>query len=633
MSVYTITATSVARTAATFYIEVDGEAGAGAMDFTVYASDGTTVVEAVSSSDSRWSASTITLTGFTANTSYIAKLDSDPTVTTSFTTLTDNPKAATESQWEDLVARVKTAGSGYAGMAKVLTTDDYNYPTTGTKTAVAPYLLEPGLYFAGSNVNLRIGGSTLQGGTFLVGANGGSIKKVLLFGSTNGSISSMAFTGINLDSSGREISKEFINYIEDSLTSSRADLTLSAKQGKVLKDLIDSLAIRGAGAPTTSTAGQVGTLYEDTTNGDLYICTDATNPYVWVEVGAGGGGSGVTELTSADYNWPTNNPTGVAVWLLDEGIYSANGINIWSINTGVSTASDWLLVVAKKATISSGDGDGIVYHFPTGAEAFIRKGYRTDGSGATAVNMGVNVVQTAGNNQWDVMSQNAVTSMVFADPSIRQKIRIGDYATAGNYAIAIGGYTNGQTNASGNYSTAIGGESTASGTASIAMNGGTASGPLSIALKGTTNANAKGSIAIGIGAVASTQGEMNIGVGGGSAAQQSLYGYNGSKYRLLTGLYDPQSAHDAATKGYVDSVAGGIINGGTTAPTTATVGAVGTLYSYVDTTGATPTPHLMVCTVADTVTPSYTWVEAGGGGGSVETYNDSELEELWEGES
>ena len=32
-------------------------------------------------------------------------------------------------------------------------------------------------------------------------------------------------------------------------------------------------------------------------------------------------------------------------------------------------------------------------------------------------------------------------------------------------------------------------------------------------------------------------------------------GYNSSNYRLLTGLYDPQTAHDAATKGYTDSVA------------------------------------------------------------------------------
>lgn len=48
---------------------------------------------------------------------------------------------------------------------------------------------------------------------------------------------------------------------------------------------------QNAGAPTTATVGTVGQLLEDTTNGKLYICTDATNPYVWEEVGAGGGGT------------------------------------------------------------------------------------------------------------------------------------------------------------------------------------------------------------------------------------------------------------------------------------------------------------------------------------------------------
>lgn len=55
------------------------------------------------------------------------------------------------------------------------------------------------------------------------------------------------------------------------------------------KNYVDNRVLTNAGAPTTSTVGTVGQVLEDTTNGKLYICTDATNPYVWEEVGGGGG--------------------------------------------------------------------------------------------------------------------------------------------------------------------------------------------------------------------------------------------------------------------------------------------------------------------------------------------------------
>ena len=59
----------------------------------------------------------------------------------------------------------------------------------------------------------------------------------------------------------------------------------------------------------------------------------------------------------------------------------------------------------------------------------------------------------------------------------------------------------------------------------------------------------------------------------------------------------------------INEVASRLINGGTTAPTSSTVGAVGTIYSYVDTSGGTNMPYLMVCTNVDTSgsTPVYTW--------------------------
>ncbi|MBQ9160854.1 MAG: hypothetical protein IJ122_05985 [Methanobrevibacter sp.] len=52
-------------------------------------------------------------------------------------------------------------------------------------------------------------------------------------------MSGMVFTVWTLRvSDGAEIDKQFVNLIEDSLSSTRADASLSAKQGKVLNDKI-----------------------------------------------------------------------------------------------------------------------------------------------------------------------------------------------------------------------------------------------------------------------------------------------------------------------------------------------------------------------------------------------------------
>lgn len=136
----------------------------------------------------------------------------------------------------------------------------------------------------------------------------------------------------------------------------------------------------------------------------------------------------------------------------------------------------------------------------------------------------INVVQSTGTSTTDAMSQNATTSMVFADLSTRYKVQIGNNAvTSGAGATSIGATTRG----AGNYSVAIGNSTR------------------------TTGAN---SVALGSGADASQKGQFDI----STSFSGSTLGYNDTQYRLLTGLYDPQSAHDAATKGYVDGLVGNI---------------------------------------------------------------------------
>ena len=221
---------------------------------------------------------------------------------------------------------------------------------------------------------------------------------------------------------------------------------------------------------------------------------------------------------------------------------------------------------------------------PAPATTDAGKFLKADGTWGTAGGGGPTVVQTTGASTTDVMSQNATTSMVYADGSIQQKIRIGNTNNQyGVYDIGIG-------------SNALWG-SKVTDFANVGI--GLAASPYD------TSQALFGTISLGARARATRSGEMNIGT------DSTQYGFNSSNYRLISGVYDGQNAHDAATKGQLDTA---ILNGGTTAPTTATVGAVGTLYSYVDTTG-TPTPHLMVCTEVTTSgnTTTYTWTDLLGG--------------------
>ena len=178
----------------------------------------------------------------------------------------------------------------------------------------------------------------------------------------------------------------------------------------------------------------------------------------------------------------------------------------------------------------------------------------------------VTPVQTPGNSTTDIMSQDAVTSMVFGDPTIRTRIKIGNntYAGIGDEAIEIGK----EAKAANTRSIAIGGESQSNTGYGIAIGSGanssgaeaitigynaTAYGAKGVSLGRSTSAGHSFSVALGAGATTSSQGELNVGTG-------SLYttsGYNNTNYRLISGVHDPVNAHDAATKGYVDTHSGG----------------------------------------------------------------------------
>ena len=251
----------------------------------------------------------------------------------------------TGAQIQELPGKIEAV----KGLTKVLTSADYNYHSTGTvDNQIALWRLKPGVYTVDDSVNasdvLYMSGSSFGNGykTFIIGEYDSTQLIVFALGYlTNATPNPIIATTLMQKTGGgaHPMRKALTDdAIVNNLTSDWSRYVLSAKQGKVLNDKIEGRIIQNAGAPTTATVGTVGQLLEDTTNGDLYICTAIvpgadTNPdtYTWEEVGAGGSGGsgGVIELTTADYNYPTNNPDGIAMWLLDDGIYrNSTGSNL-----------------------------------------------------------------------------------------------------------------------------------------------------------------------------------------------------------------------------------------------------------------------------------------------------------------
>lgn len=290
---------------------------------------------------------------------------------------------------------------------------------------------------------------------------------------------------------------------------------------------------------------------------------------------------------------------------------------------------------------TDGVSAGVAGLVPAPATTDAGKFLKADGTWDTAGGSSVNVVQTTGQSTADVMSQKATTDMVFS-PTQSNSIAIGPSAiypkvgavqqisigynsasgtginniaigstarcASGSESIAIGqqSYTDVRysmalgksASANGDSAVALGAYAQTHNTANVAVgahaNNSTESGVYTTALGGRAQTGGNGSIAMGAysGSTSLAQGEMNIG------SSNTDYGYNNTNYRLISGLYDPQSAHDAATKGYVDAA---VIQSGTSAPTTSTAATVGALMATVE----SGTGHLYICT--DDTGGTYTW--------------------------
>ena len=125
---------------------------------------------------------------------------------------------------------------------------------------------------------------------------------------------------------------------------------------------------KGEGVPTTATEGVVGGLYEDNTNGKLYICTAITagtdpdpDTYTWEEVGGGGGvtvaqttGTSTTDVMSQDattkliYPDIANKSDGILI-----GSGTLNGNHNIAINGQINAPANRLYNIAISPYSSS----------------------------------------------------------------------------------------------------------------------------------------------------------------------------------------------------------------------------------------------------------------------------------------
>lgn len=212
----------------------------------------------------------------------------------------DKQYSLSGGQWKDLVARLSE------GAIVQLTTDDYNYPTT-EPNCIAPWLLPDGIYFSTSEVAIKPDlnqppfatedSFIIRSGTrcFMAGpSHGGTFSGHY----SNGTLyphevsGAIAFDLLN------------VNAINNNLTTTTSGHVLDARQGKALKDTIDSL----------------GT---------------------------------IKTLTTADYNYPTTGTkTGVATYLLNPGFYKIPVGLSFTNGTFVDTASSDIFCIVNATTNS-----------------------------------------------------------------------------------------------------------------------------------------------------------------------------------------------------------------------------------------------------------------------------------------
>ena len=470
------------------------------------------------------------------------------------------------------------------GGIKTLTTADYDYPTNNPDS-IALWKLESGIYNISANTNVRgyaneTAWKLNKDYNVIIGETGNGITTVFAIRGY--------FPRLYLvDIFGNQTSTFLLNStysiirtadVKNSLTDTSTFLPLSAAQGKALNEnKADKTAFTGTDGTSAGTMGLVPA--PATTDGDKFLKGDGT----WGEAGK--------DALYLNFHGTNTSTVTRAEW-----------VEAWDNNREIKIEFNYNVYAIVRPNYPQTWPSGAKYKFVT-VTSLLQEDESPSYQQINYIKRYRLLIPAADDEVITVDSTNGVTVATLWDT-----IQLGKSASAyraGAVSVGRSSYTYGANSvAIGNEAVSIRGATVAIGSlagkkvgtsTNAYLDDGVAIGSHAGCKVDTSDSNRlKGTISLGAYSAVSYTGEMNIGT------IDTSCGYNSSNYRLLSGVYDPQSAHDAATKGYVDNA---VINGGTAQPTTSTVGSVGTQYNCVN----NGTPEIYICT--DTTGGTYTWTK------------------------